>query len=279
MWRVVLLVVLVLSSIFVWQRVWAGGEGILTVAFLNVGQGDAIFIEGPTGNQILIDGGRGRVVLPELGAVMPLLDTSIDVVIATHPDADHIEGLIAVLERYDVGALIESGNQSDTAVYRAYDVQAQAEGSPRIKARNGMHVDLGAGVVLRILYPVGDVSEEESNASSVVAQLTYGATEVLLTGDAPIRIEEELVHRESVRLSSDVLKLGHHGSRTSSSDKFLSVVRPKFVIVSAGEGNRYGHPHSEVLEKSARHGAIILRTDTDGRIVFESDGATLSRRE
>jgi len=270
------LLVLAFLSGLVWYAVWRESQGELIVAFLNVGQGDAIYIEAPNGNQMLIDGGRGREVLRELGAVMPLYDRSIDVVLATHPDADHIGGLIPVFESYAVGAFVDSGNAHQTTVTEALTRALTEEKSIHITARRGMRIHLSRGAVFTVLYPDRDVTNVESNEASIVGRLAYGTTTVLLTGDAPISVERVLMAEDGASLKSTVLKLGHHGSRTSSLPGFISLVQPKFAIISAGEGNRYGHPHQEVLASLQKQNIRTLRTDVEGRIILLSDGKSLS---
>ncbi len=252
--------------------------GLLTVAFLNVGQGDSIFIESPSGNQVLIDGGVGRGVLRELSSVMKFYDRSLDVVVATHPDADHVGGLVDVLEKYKVDLILEPGVKSDTNVYKSLEEKISSlESSGKTKkilARSGMKIDLGSGTTLEILFPEKDVTDWETNTASIVARLVYGENEFLLTGDSPSAIENYLVYKK-YNLTSDVLKAGHHGSRTSSSDNFVRVVDPEYAVISSGKDNRYGHPHQEVLDLFNKLNIKILRIDIDGRIVFKSDGVNL----
>ncbi len=271
-----LTLILIIGNFFVWSIVRRESPyGILTVAFLDVGQGDAIYIEAPNGNQVLVDGGAGKQVLRALGEVMPFYDHSLDVVIATHPDADHIGGLPFVLERFAVGAVLEPGVTAETGVYRAFE-ELLADGSPlRVLARRGMKLELDQGVSLDIFFPDQDPTGWETNTASIVAQLTYGENEFLLTGDSPIKIEQYLLGRDGEALQSDVLKAGHHGSRTSSAPEYISAVHPQYAVISAGKDNRYGHPHQEVLDILNRVGAKVLRTDELGTIIFRSDGEEL----
>ncbi len=255
---------------------------VLKVAFLDIGQGDAIFIEGPNGNQVLIDGGPDRSVLRELGKVMPFYDRKIDVVIATHPDSDHIEGLNDVLDRYKVDVFMESGVNAETKIYEGLKSKVKKlESEAKIKhieVRRGMNIDLGSGAVLEILFPVYDPYFLETNTASIVTRLVYGESEFLFTGDSPKEIESFLVAEDKlgrIELQSDVLKAGHHGSRTSTSEEYLEAVNPEYVVISAGKDNRYGHPHKEVLDILDKFGTKILRTDLSGRIMFESDGLSL----
>jgi len=250
----------------------------LRVSFLTVGQGDAILIQGPTGIELLVDGGRDRSVLRELPKVMGVLDRSIDVVVATHPDADHISGLADVFARYRVHYYMEPGVENDTsAALRLKDAVSRESDVETILARRGQRLSLGGGAYADILYPNGDVSKLETNTGSIIMRVVYGETEFMLTGDAPLSIENWLVTQKE-ELRSDVLKAGHHGSRTSTSDQFLAAVAPALVVVSAGEDNSYGHPHQEVLERVAEAGARTLSTIESGTITLVSDGITIKQK-
>src|SRR3989344_8770192 len=174
--RLVILVILLLGAAF---SVYAASRedrgGILTVAFLDIGQGDAIFIESPTGNQMLIDGGPGKSVLRELSAVMPFYDRSIDALLATHADQDHVGGLPDVLNRYRVDYFFETGNPGPSSSYEELEKvikEKSKEGKiKKVLARRGMTVDLGGGVKLEILFPDRDPTGMETNMSSIVARL------------------------------------------------------------------------------------------------------------
>ncbi|MBI4093401.1 MBL fold metallo-hydrolase, partial [Candidatus Kaiserbacteria bacterium] len=242
------------------------------------GQGDAIFIDAPSGRQVLMDGGPDRSVLRELGKVMPWWDRSIDVVIATHPDADHISGLVDVLQRYRVEYVFQPGVEKNTGPAESMLLSVAKEGAQEIYARRGQIIDLGVGAYLEILFPDRDVSDVETNTASIVARLVYGETAFMLTGDSPQAIEEYLVRLDSSKLQSTVLKAGHHGSRTSSSPLFLGFVNPNFVVFSRGCENRYGHPHEEVVELFTRLEIPTFDTCTEGRISFISDGITVRRK-
>lgn len=267
-------------NIFVWYAVSAEARGdVLTVAFLDVGQGDAIFIETPSGNQVLIDGGANAKVLEELGTVMPFYDRSLDLVIATHPDKDHIGGLPDVFAAYEVSSIIDPGIPSDTGTYGEYVRHIQDEGGVYIQARRGQVIDLGDGVYIRILFPDRDVSGVEANDGSVILQLVYGETEFLLTGDASKAIELYLLTLDGTTLESDVLKAGHHGSDTSSAGVFVRTVDPEYAVISAGKDNRFGHPHQEVLDTLHEAETQIFRTYEKGTVVFESNGKSVLPKE
>ena len=260
-------------NIFIWHTVvMEDRRGMLKVSFLDIGQGDAIFIEAPNGNQVLIDGGSNRAVLKELGKVMPFYDRTIDVVIATHPDKDHIGGLVEVLKNYRTDMVMESGVSSDTGVYQELEKTIADKKLPRILARRGMSLNLGDGARLNILFPDRDTEGWETNTASIVAKLVYGNNSFLLTGDSPIAIENYLSMIDGQNLKSDVLKAGHHGSRTSTSESFVSFVSPEYSVISAGKNNQYGHPHKEVLDILEKIKSVILKTYENGTISFSSDG-------
>lgn len=274
--RWIFITVLVALFSVVWFAVFTEGrQGKLTVAFLDVGQGDAIFIESPTGVQILIDGGAESSVLRELGKVLPFYDRSIDVVLATHPDSDHTGGLIEVLKRYKVDYVMTSGVSGDTSLAEYLSNLVYKNKVKKITALRGQVIDIGAGAYIQILFPDRDVSKVESNTSSIVARLVYGKNKFLLTGDSPKKIEKYIVALDGRSLNSDVLKLGHHGSKTSSSELFLGFVDPKYAIISVAQNSRYGHPHKEVLDKLKRFKIPFLSTAKESTIIFESDGNLL----
>lgn len=275
-------ILLIFASVSVYLFWSVSRQRFLTVAFLNIGQGDSIYIEAPNGNQILIDGGPGKSVLRELGAVMYFYDRSIDLVIASHPDADHISGLVDVFNNYKVSTFMEPGVSADTGVYKELESQVasrKAQGKTiEILARRGQVVDLGGGVILEILYPNGDVVNWETNDASIVARLVYGENEFLLTGDAPFKTERALMYMDPSfeSIKSDVIKAGHHGSKTSTSPEFVEAVNPEYGVISSGIDNRYGHPAEVVLDVLESAKVKTLRTDTMGRVVFTSDGVNLN---
>ena len=251
----------------------------LKVTFLDVGQGDATLIESPTGTQVLIDGGRDRSVLSELGKTLGYFDRHIDMIIATHPDMDHIGGLIDVLDRYEVDTILITENEGDTPAFEAFSERVLGENAKLYIARRGQVYNLGVGragsTTLTILFPDRDARDFESNASSIITRLTYGESEYLFTGDAPKEIESYLVTLDSNILDSDVLKLGHHGSKTSTGEDFLNAVTPDIGIVSAGKDNSYGHPHTEVTDRLTSHGVAQKNTADLGSIFSESDGKNI----
>lgn len=271
---------LLVTTILIWVVVLGSRPADRTiVAFLDIGQGDAIFIETPDHTQMLIDGGAGKRVLRELGEVMPFYDRSIDVVVATHPDRDHIGGLPHVLDRFDVGLVMRSGARNDTEMYRAFTERIEDDDIPVITPRRGMRITLGENTYFDTLFPDRDVSGIDPNAASIVGRLVYGESEVLLTGDAPDEIENYLAGANRELLVSDILKVGHHGSDTSTSQQFLAAVNPRIAVISAGADNTYGHPDGEVVERLRDFGVEIVSTKASGTVIFTSDGTQFYRTE
>lgn len=264
---------LLVFNIIVWGIVTSSRAEELEISFLNVGQGDAIFITTPNGNQILIDGGPDSSVLRELGKVMPFYDRSIDVVLATHSDADHIGGLPLVFKRFEIDAYIDNGAGGTTATFDALTESVRLEESNVISAFSGERVWLDEEVYLDIFYPNEGEIRNESNENSIVAKLVYRNFSVMLTGDSPIAIEKYLSAKYSNNLEANVLKIGHHGSKTSTSLYFLNSVKPELAIISAGKNNKYGHPHESVLSLLKDRSIEIKNTTSSGRIIIKSDGA------
>lgn len=277
--REVVLGVLILTNLLVWLALWQSKQNdILEVSFLDVGQGDAIFIETPNKYQVLIDGGKNRKVVSELGKLMPFGDRSIDVVISTHPDADHIGGLPEVVSRYQVGLYLEPGVESENDLDNELNTRLENRKVEKLLARRGQVIDFGDGVKLVVLFPNTDVSNWETNDASIVAKLVYRNQSFLLTGDAGIKTENALMNLAMGDLDVDVLQAGHHGSRTSTSLSFAQAASPIYAIISAGKDNSYGHPHQEVINTLQKVGAEILGTALEGTITFETDGKILKYR-
>lgn len=281
-WFAVLL--LCVLSVGIWSAALgprSSNSGTLTFAVLNVGQGDSLFIQGPTGIQVLVDGGPNSSVLTQLPAVMPLLDRSLDAVIETHPDADHIGGLVDVLQRYSVGAFIEPGITKHNATNDKLEAEIAGSNITHYAARRGMWLDLGGGARLNILYPDWDVTHmdlKKDNDGGIVAHLVYGNTSVLLTADTSSAVESHLIAiSNKADLESTILKVAHHGSRFSSERAFVSEVSPQVAVISVGAKNTYGHPTPQTLSTLSSLNIPVLRTDQDGALVFKSDGKQFVR--
>jgi competence protein ComEC len=260
----------------IWYAAWReDARGRLTVSFLNVGQGDAVYIEAPSGRQVLIDGGQGGSVLRALGSVMAPWDRSLDVVIATSADQDDVSGLIDVLQRYTVDTIIQSGVENSTPVWNLFEKEAAA--TKIITARRGQIVDLGKGAYLEILSPDRPVPGVSSAEGCVVARLVYGKTAFMLPCDAPQGVENYLAMLDGISLKSDVLLAGHNGAKTSSSPIFVGYVAPQYAVYSRGCDSKFT-PNAATVSTFAKFNVQTLDTCADGTITFVSDGQTVARK-
>jgi competence protein ComEC len=275
--KIYLLILLVIANVLIFRLVYERNQHELTVAFLDIGQGDAIFIQTPNGRQMLIDGGLpGGAVLRELGKVMPFYDRSIDIVLATHADQDHIGGLNDVLNRYSVDLLVRTMTTSTSAAFETMLATVEQKKIKQEIITAPENIDFGDGSHFDILFPDKDTSGWETNDSSIVGKMIYGDSSFLLTGDSPILIEKYLVEKYGSALKSDVLKAGHHGSKYSSSELFVETVVPTYSVISAGLNNSYGHPTREVLDILAKYKSKIAETLGKGSVIFKSDGESLT---
>ncbi len=265
---------LAVATALTWWAALEGDGDQLTVSVLDVGQGDAILVETPDGHRILIDGGpSGQAVTEALGREMPFWSRSLDLVALTHPEDDHLTGLIEVLERYDVGEVLASPISTDTAAYEEWRRLIRQADVPYREARAGGMMELGGGATLRVLGPGPDaLASSRANDASLVLMVSLGEIDFLLAGDVGAKGEESLLASDA-GIEAEVLKVAHHGSGASTTPAFLRAVRPAVAVVSVGEENRFGHPSSEVLERLA--GRLVLRTDEHGTVRLSTDGERL----
>jgi competence protein ComEC len=256
-------------------------EGILTVWFLDVGLGDAILIESPSGKTMLIDAGPGLMSRDLLSELETAGITNLDVVLATHPHEDHIGGMSAIMTRYRVGQFIDAGIPHTTATYQNLMKQIGVLNIPYRNVRAGDTIILDRGVSFRVVNPDGtllsaDDNEnvaENLNENSVVLTLTYGNITFLLMGDATSEAEQYL-QESGVSLDADILKVAHHGSSRSSGPGFLARVLPAISIIEVGSPNPYGYPSPATLLRLRGTGSAIYRTDLDGTVIITTDGST-----
>jgi len=246
----------------------------------DVGQGDALLAQAGTG-QILVDGGPGNRILERLGAVMPPGDRTIELVVATHPDADHLGGLVGVLERYTVERILMTDVAKDTTLYRRWRAAVDSERATVVIAEEGARERVGemtltvrhAGTEATLAASRGPGSSDGVNDAGIVSVLSYGHTRFLLAADVTSAVEERLV--AGGELGADLLKVGHHGSAYSTGESFLAAVAPRAAVISVGEGNTYGHPAWRVLQALRRAGAAVFRTDRHGTVRVTTDGHSL----
>ena len=264
-------IVLALAAALLWLGITAPVQGRLTVTVLDVGQGEAVLIEGPDGNRVLVDAGPSEeAIAAALGRNVPFHDRRVDLTLLTHPQADHFGGLPAVLERYDVGSVLAGPIEADSPAFRSLRDSIREAAVPYREAATGEAVDLGGGARLYVVS--APARGADPNDASVVLKLVMGRASFLLTGDIGETREAALV-RSGADLHAVVYKVAHHGSRTSTSPEFLAAVDPLVDVISVGAHNSFGHPSGDVLARL--DGDAVFRTDRDGDISVSTDGRRL----
>lgn len=241
-------------------------DGMLTAHFIDVGQGDSALLQLPNGQTMLIDAG-GDV----RGYIAALDIEKIDYLVATHPHSDHIAYMEEVIRDFDIGAVYMPRVSHTSKTFENMLLAIQEKGLTIKTAKAGVNILNADDLTIDIVAPVSDTYDDLNNYSAVI-QVTYKDTAMLFTGDAEALSENQI----TADIDADVLKVGHHGSSTSSSTSFLDRVNPKIAVISCGEGNDYGHPHKEVLQRLNKRNVEIYRTDADGTVVITSDGEDLN---
>jgi len=288
---ILFLVALNVSVFYPSPASYASSIGKLRVSVIDVGQGDAIFVEFPDGKTMLVDAGP-RAPQYDAGerVVAPFLKrrsvSTIDLLVVSHPDNDHIGGVPTILDQFDVKRVIDSGQPALTKIYRQYLTGIANEQCVHESTRAGTMLKDFPGVRLYFLYPTptfltSDTTERNPNLNntSVVVKLQYGGISFLLAGDVEKEAEAQLVAGYGEFLKSTVLKVGHHGSKTSSTHEFLEAVEPLHAVISVGQYNWFGHPSGVVLQRLEDMNVDISRTDEEGAIIFETDGTVLTQIE
>lgn len=270
------LALLAAANYFVWQAVWQFSDEKLHIYFLDVGQGDAILIRTPDHHNILVDGGPNDSLIQTLGNILPVWDREIDLLVLTHPQADHVTGLFSVLERFKINEIL--------ATFVDYDTQTNQEwlnrvlnGEYKVNYASASDDYYFGEVFWDTLWPIDSGFIDDINEGSIVAQVIYGDYSVLLTGDMGFTTESRLLEIYS-NIDSTVLKVGHHGSRYASSEEFLSAIKPEVAVISVGQ-NGYGHPSDDTLNRLGDVGADVYRTDIHGNIeiVFSKESYTVNQ--
>ena len=259
--------------------------GNLRIYALDVGQGDGLLIISPQGKTVLIDAGPTEAGDEVVAALRNHGVKQIDLMIATHPHADHIGGMKKVFDTFRVKKILDSGQTYGTATYEKLLAEVQQNKTAYVKAVRGQTIELDSGVKFDVLNPGAKLLTEKEvgegrsvqNANSVVLRLSYGSFAMLFTGDAEFETEGQMMG-DGLLLSAQVLKIGHHGSRHATSGKFLEFVKPQFAIISNGADNDYGHPSQFTLDRLKKANIKTLRTDLSGEIEIFSDGKTFDAR-
>jgi len=271
---------LLVIAILVWSVALTTPDDKLHVSFLDVGQGDAILIQTPSRQNILIDGGPDpQAINLELSKKLPFWDRTIDLVVSTQPHADHITGLVEVLGRYKVKQVLEPGVPYDSSIYREWVKLVKEKQIKNGIARAGQEIDLGSGIRIEVLNPPAKLFEGTSHDvdnNGVVLRLSWGEVSFLFTADIRQEAEFELIGQRA-NLRSTVLKVAHHGSKTSTTPQFLAAVAPEVAVISVGADNPFGHPGPEVVGRlEDRLGEDrVYRTDENGTTEFITDGDRL----
>ncbi len=267
-------IVLALATILVWLVILGSPGDRLSVTFLDIGQGDAILIRSPAGHNILVDGGpSGEAITAALGRHLPFWDRHLHLVISTHPDQDHLAGLVTVLERYDVDQVLAPALTKDCPLFHAWQEAIAAEDIPQREAFAGQWLDLGGGATLSVLHPPpGLLPAADEDDNSLVLRVSLGDAAFLLTADIAAEGEAYLVSNDA-DMRAPVLKVAHHGSGASTSTAFLAAVEPLTAVISVGEDNWYGHPAPQTLDRLGSR--PVFRTDRHGDVQISTDGHKL----
>jgi len=271
--------IILFLCLFVWFLVFVYGiDGKGKVYYLNIGQGDSALVETPDKVQVLIDGGPDNSLLSELSKAMPFYDKSIDLMVMSHPQKDHIYGFIEVLKRYKVDNILLSSIAYKSGIYNEIKELLKEKNINVIEAEIGERVYLGKYSYFDVLYPFEDMSGKDvgnPNDVSVALRLSMLGKNFFFAGDAEFKEELEITSLNT-DLGVDVFKADHHGSRTSNSDSLLEKLNPKAVVISVGKNNSYGHPSPSVMERFKEKGLEVFRTDQQGTVKVITDGNTLN---
>ncbi|MGI2297119.1 ComEC/Rec2 family competence protein [Paenibacillus sp. GXUN7292] len=248
-------------------------SGKLIVHFIDVGQGASQLLIGPTGKTMLIDAGNNDKEAYIVDYLKKQQIKKIDILIGTHPDADHIGGLDAVIHHFDIGKIYMPKVQANTKTFEDVLLAVKKKNLKVTTAKAGVVLDWEEKVEAEMIAPIEAYTD--TNEMSAVLRLVYGDTSFLLTGDAESKSEADML-KTGASLQADVLLVSHHGSKTSTSEPFLKAVNPKYAVIQSGKDNKYGHPASNVLDRLKRHNVKVYRNDLQGHIIFTSDGKIIS---
>lgn len=291
---------MLLGGVFVVGEKQKLADGKLHIVFCDVGQGDAIYIKTPKGNDILVDGGPDDTVLECLSSHMPFWDRNLEMVVLSHPQADHLTGLISVISRYSLSYFVTSPVGNTTLGYKKLVDLIKNDGIRVKNVYTGESIDFGDGVTFKVVWPeekwakskvdlasgqdfwsklqdtngaiLGATTfDKELNDFSTMILVQMGEFDTLLTGDGDSRISDMVLAGNSFP-TIEVLKVPHHGSKTAMTEKFIQTIHPNLSVISVGKDNKYGHPRSETIEQIQNLGSKILRTDQKGEIEVVSDG-------
>ena len=259
---------LIVSNILIWSFFFSLPDHKLHLKVYDVGQGDAIFIRSAGGFRILVDGGPSNQVVEYLGDDLPFYSKSIDLVILTHPQADHLTGLVEVVERYNIKTLWISDAKNETRVFSKWQAVLQEADIDPVIVNQGDKLVLPDSTEIRVLSPRKEMEDKDVNAASVVVLVSYGDFNALLTGDADRQVQPYTGNEDQV----EVFKVPHHGAKESINQNFAATLSPEVSVISVGAKNKYGHPNQNVINFLENLGSKVYRTDKNGTIEIVSDG-------
>jgi len=268
---------IIVTTIFLSYLIYQEQDKNLQVIFFDVGQGDAALIKTPAGQKILIDGGPDNTVINKIGRYFSFADKTIDLVILTHAHSDHLVGLVEVLKRYEVKKVLYNGPAHTTPEFFQFLEIIKANKIPLEIPLAGQEYNFADGVKLKIIFPLADLTDEklkDLNEGSLVCQLIYQKTNYLFMGDLPAE-QEKLIINQQNNLISQVIKIGHHGSKYSTGLDLLKAVQPQLAVISVGKDNDFNHPAPVTINRLRNFGVEILRTDEQGEIIIKSNGSHL----
>jgi competence protein ComEC len=246
----------------------------LTVSYIDVGQGDSILIQSPNGKNMLIDAGESTAQTAVYNYLKGKGVKKIDVLVATHPHADHIGGMAYIINNFEIGSIYMTKVTTTTKTYETLLTTIKSKGLSINTAKAGVTIALDSALTVIMVAPVGSSYTDLNNYSAVI-KITYNKNSFLFAGDAGNDSEQEILN-SGANIKADVLKVGHHGSATSTSISFLKAVSPKYAVISVGKGNSYGHPTQSALDRLNAAGAKIYRTDDGGTVAITSDGQNIT---
>ena len=263
------ILILFLACFLVWGLFFFLPRQQLSLKFYDVGQGDSVFIRTPAGYKIVVDGGPNNKVVNYLEKELALWDRKIDLLVLTHPQADHLFGLVEVVKRFKIGKLLISGVDNDTNLYKLWMKTLKEIGINPIIVTQSSTISLSDTVNFGVVWPKEEKPQvSDLNEACIVMKVSYGNFDALLTGDADQKVQPYGSSLSEV----EVLKVPHHGSKTAMSDEFVSLIKPQVSVISLGKNNSYGHPGKSTLEQLQKIKSKIFRTDQNGTIEIVSDG-------
>lgn len=271
--KIYFLIFLALIALSIWSTYLQEPDSNLHIYALDVGQGDAILIQ-KQNFQVIVDGGPDNSVIERLAEVMPLEDKKIEVIILTHPHADHVTGLVEVLKRYNVEKVVYSGVNYQSNIFAEFKEEVEIKKIPVENPKNGQENIYQHEIKLTYLWPGENTANysDNLNDTSIVFRLDFGNSSALFSGDCEVECWSGIMQDLDSNIKADLLKIAHHGSNNGTSEEMLERIKPRYAIISLGKDNKFGFPHQQVIRALEKSGASFIRTDEMSTIDFVSNG-------